>query len=96
MCGLEIIMADHAMKYPRDGNWFIMQVLFEMGFPRNIFLRLNQVQVFMQVLFLSDILTAFGQKINPDILSCRPTGEAWLTMRWPNEHPTESGFHLWQ
>jgi hypothetical protein len=43
MFGLEIIVADFAMKYPRGGNWFIMQVLFKMGSPREILLRLNQV-----------------------------------------------------
>ncbi len=28
MFDLEITVANHAMKYPSDGNWFIMQVLF--------------------------------------------------------------------
>jgi hypothetical protein len=53
---------------------------FEMGYPMDILLRLNGVRIFMQVLFLSDILTASGQKINLNVLSHRPTGEVWSTI----------------
>jgi hypothetical protein len=33
---LEIIVMDFALEYPKRGNWFIMQIFFEMGCPRDI------------------------------------------------------------
>jgi hypothetical protein len=45
---------------------------------------------------MSDILTAAGNMIAPEILSPRPRGEAWSTMRWPNEHPTPLDMTLWR
>ncbi len=75
-----------------------MQVLIRSGFSNEMLLRLNQVRVCQQLLFMSDILTASGNKINPEVLSPQPPGEAWSNMTWPNEHPTDSekghSFHL--
>jgi hypothetical protein len=69
MFGLKVVVADLQLKYPREGDRFIMQVLIELGFTKDKLRILNRVQVSLQVLFLSDILTALGQKINPKILS---------------------------
>jgi hypothetical protein len=44
---------------------------------------------------LSDVLTASDGKVCIDILSRRPKGEAWSTMRWPREQPTASDMLLW-
>jgi hypothetical protein len=59
-------------------------------------IRLNGVRDTLQLLFMSDILTASGNKINPVILSQRPNEEAWSDMRWPNKQLTESDYHLWR
>jgi hypothetical protein len=96
MFGLEIVLADIALEYPREVDKFIMQVLFEMGYQRDILRRLNQVPVSMQILFLSDILTASGHKINHDVLSSWPPGEEWSTVQWPNQRPNKTNLHLWQ
>jgi hypothetical protein len=95
MFGLEIIVTDFAVVYQRENNRFIMQVLFKIGYHQEILQQLNWVCVFMQVLFLSDILTTPGQKINPKVLSCHQLGKAWSCMHWPNECPTKSDFQLW-
>jgi hypothetical protein len=58
--------------------------------------RLNRVRVSMQLLFMSDVLTASGNKISLEVLSCRPRGEAWSRMRWPNKQPTTSDMELWK
>jgi hypothetical protein len=47
-------------------------------------IRLNRVRVALQLLFMSDILTASGNKINPEILSQCPNEEAWSNMTWLN------------
>ena len=69
MFGLKVVVAELQLKYPREGDHFIMQVLIELGFTKDKLWILNRVQVFLQVLFLLDLLTASGQKINPEILS---------------------------
>ena len=50
----------------------------------------------MQLLFMSDVLTASGNKIGLEVLSRHPCKEAWLRMRWPNKQPTTSNMELWK
>ena len=80
---------------PREGDEFIMQVLLHNGHTNDALRRLNRMRVCQQLLFMSDVLTASGNKINPEVLSRRPPGEAWSNMTWPNEHPTDLDFQMW-
>jgi hypothetical protein len=82
--------------YPRKGNQFIMQVLIKMGYTDKMLLHLNCLWVFHQVLFMSDILTASGHKINLEVLSRQPPDEAQSSMGWPTEQPTDLDLHLWR
>ncbi len=68
MFGVKIVVANEAMKYPREGDQFIIQLLLERGYTRESLQRLNCVRIFLQVLFLSDILTALGNKIDLKVL----------------------------
>jgi hypothetical protein len=36
MFDLEIIVMAFALDYPKEGNWFIMQIFFKMGCTREI------------------------------------------------------------
>jgi hypothetical protein len=72
-----------------------MQILVEAGYTGEALRHLNRVRVSLQVLFLSDILTASGSKVSTDILLRKPQGKARSTMRWPNEQPTDSDMKLW-
>jgi hypothetical protein len=94
MFGVKIVVADLAIGYPCERDRFFMQLLFEMGYPREILQRLNHVRIFLQVLFLSDILMASRNKINLKILSHRPPSRVRSRMRWPTECPTELDFQL--
>jgi hypothetical protein len=96
MFGVEIIVADLAMEYPWERDRLVMQLLHEMGYPREILQRLNRMCICLQVLFLSNILTASGNKINPEVLLHQPTSRARSCMRWPIECPTELDFQLWR
>jgi hypothetical protein len=73
-----------------------MQLLMRAGYTDKALSCLNRVRVSLQLLFMLDILTASGKKVKADILSCRPQGEAWLMMRWPDKHPTDSDMRLWR
>jgi hypothetical protein len=73
-----------------------MQALIQAGYTNKALGQLNRVQVSLQLLFMSDILTASGNKISTEILSRRPKGEAWSSMRWPHERPIDSDMQLWK
>jgi len=94
--GLTVTIPPHAGGFPREGDRFIMQVILTAGYTPSEVRSINKVRVSQQVLFMSDILTAAGNKIDPEILSPRPHGEARSTMRWPIEQPTESDMNLWR
>ncbi len=94
--GITVTVADLSTEYPRDGDQFIMQVLLKQGYPMDILLRLKRVRVSLQLLFMSDIPTATGHKVNPEVLLQHAPGDAWSSMRWPTEHPTDSDFLLWR
>ncbi len=86
------VVANFNTTFPCESNEFIMQVLIRRGYSNDMLHDLNRVRVYQQLLFMSDILTASGNKINPEILSRCPPGEAWSNMTWPNKHPTDSDF----
>ncbi len=96
MFGIIVITPSALGGFPREGDDFIMQVILRVGYNFDKVKRINRVRVSMQVLFMSDILTASGHMIAPEILSPRPRGETRSNMRWPNEQPTSSDMTLWR
>ena len=73
-----------------------MKILSRAGYSGDALRRLNKVRVSQQVLFLSDVLTASRGKNGPEVLSRRPQHEAWSSMRWPVEQPTDLDIQLWK
>ena len=92
---MKAVVANLSSTFPRNGNQFIMQVLIQSGYSNKVLHHLNRVRVSQQLLFMSDVLTALGNKINPEVLTRRSPGEAWSNMTWPTKHPPESDFQLW-
>jgi hypothetical protein len=70
------VVANFNTAFLREGDEFIMQVLICCGYSNNMLHRLKLMRVYQQLLFMLDILLAFRNKINPEILSRRPPGEA--------------------
>jgi hypothetical protein len=93
---VKAVMGNVDLTLPREGDEFIMKVLVRNGFSNEALRRLNRVRVYQQLLFMSDVLTASGNKINSEVLSRRSEGEAWSNMTWPNENPTEMDFEMWR
>jgi hypothetical protein len=73
-----------------------MQVLLKARYAAETLLRLNRVRISLQLLFMSNILTASGNKVNTKILLRCPMGETCSNMRWPQERPTNSNPKLWK
>jgi hypothetical protein len=91
-----LLVVDANQRYPQENNQFIMQVLIKSGYSGDMLKRLNCVRVLQQLLFMSDILTATGSKIDIEALTRRSEGETRLALRWPNEQPTQLDFQLWK
>ncbi len=96
MFSVRTVIVNAGMVYPQEGDRFIMQAFFEKGYSRKTLLRLNRVQIYWQVLFLSNILTASGNKIDTEMIAQHKIQRKRSQMRWPMEHPTESDFQLWR
>ena len=72
MFGITVTTPSALGSFPREGDDFIMQVILRAGYSTHEIKRINRVRVSMQVLFMSDILTASGNMISPEVLSPRP------------------------
>jgi hypothetical protein len=94
--GVRTVIADTGMAFPREGNQFIMQAFFEKGYSREILLRLNRVRIYLQALFISNILMASGNKIDTEMTAQSMTQRKRSRLRWPIEHPTGLDFQLWR
>ena len=66
---MKLIVADFNQRYPHKNNQFIMQVLIKSGYSGDTLKRLNPMHVLQQLLFMSDILTMKGSKIDIEVLS---------------------------
>jgi hypothetical protein len=95
MFELHTVVIDVPFQFPREGDQFLMRVFITAGYRGDTLRRLNRVRISLQVLFLSNVLTASGGKVSLDILLRWPKGEVWSTIRWPTERPTNSDMRLW-
>jgi hypothetical protein len=95
MFEIHAVVRDIPLQFPQEGDQFLMQVFIKVGYSGATLQQLNQVRIVLQVLFVSNVLTASGGKLSSEILLRRPEGEAWSNMRWPVERPTGSDMRLW-
>ena len=94
--GVRTVIADTGMAFPREGDRFIMQAFFKKGYSQEILLRLNRVRIYLQALFISDILTVSSNKIDTEMTAQSMTQRKRSHLRWPIEHPTGPDFQLWR
>jgi hypothetical protein len=62
--GVSIKTAKGTLAFPQCGDKFLMLVLMERGYSREMVRRLNRVGIHMQMLFLLDVLTVSGNRID--------------------------------
>ncbi len=94
--GVTIKTARGPLAFPLHEDKFLMLVLMERGYSREIIRRLNRVRIHMQVLFLLDVLTVSGNRINTMALQLRPATNKQSTLNWPKEAPTMADTMLWK
>jgi hypothetical protein len=96
MFSVRTVIADVGTEFLQEGDRFLMQVFFKQGYSPESLIRLNWVRIFWQALFLSDILTASGKKINTEIIGQPRIRHKQSRLRWPTEHLPEADFQLWR
>ena len=95
--GFKVEMNDTPNTFPRRNDKFLNQIFEEEGYCLEDKLRLNRVRVHQEVLYLSDITTASGAKIDPEKMNPRPPNSKWSSFsRWPTEKPTPADFDFWK
>jgi len=68
MFNITVQTAELPQKFLQRGDKFLMLVFMEHGHGREALIRLNWVRVHLQLIFLSDILSALGLRIDPTVL----------------------------
>ena len=85
---------DTPLELPRCGEKWLMREFLRCGFFADKLRRLNGVRIHMQVLFLSDILSASGKTLDVKYQVQRKIDERWSKLNFPKEHPHNKGFNL--
>ena len=73
-----------------------MQMFVAAGFNKEELVRLNRVQLYQQVLFLSCVLGASGKTLDMSYMTSRKAKEKWSKLTFPKEKPPRTDFHLWR
>jgi hypothetical protein len=81
---------------PRERDEWIMPMLVRLGCTALELLRLNQVRVHQEVLFLSDVMGARGTVIDKRYEYMRNGGEKWSRFSFPWQSLPKKGFRLWR
>ena len=58
--------------------------------------QLNRVRIYMQVLFLSDIIGTAVKNLDIKYLSKQVLGDSWSRIKFPKEMPPRKDFKLWE
>jgi hypothetical protein len=81
---------------PREWYEWIMPMLVQLGYTATELLRLNQVRVHQEVLFLLDVMDARGTVIDKHYEQMRTNGEKWSRFSFPWQSPPKKEFQLWR
>ena len=80
----------------RCGDKCLMREFLRCGFYADKLRRFNRVRIHMQVLFLSDILSASEKILDGKYLVRHKTDEKWSKLNFPKENPFNKDFTLWK
>ena len=94
--GVTVKFNVETVRLQRERDRWLMEEFVRLGYGEKELRILNRVRVFMQVIFLSDVLGVSGRTLDTRYLSRRPRGVKWSTLSFPQEKPTSADFQLWK
>jgi hypothetical protein len=68
----------------------------ERGHSKEVIRWLNRVRIHLQVIFLLDVLTTSGNRIEASALRPQPNTDQRSVLNWPKEEPTLADMMLWK
>jgi hypothetical protein len=81
----------------RWSNVALMDFFIEQGFSANVLGTLNHCRLYLQVLTLSNIVSADGLCIVPDVFIGIPLSDRKSTLRWPcQQRPCSKSWAIWK
>ena len=94
--GLTVELGKEFVRLPRKRDTWFMREVLKLGLTRKELEMINRVRIFLQVLFLSEVLAANGKTLDTRYLERREDDERWSSLRFPRERPSEKSFRLWR
>jgi hypothetical protein len=94
--GIVVQMADSSFQFPWQGDKFLMLIFMDWCHSREALRQLNRVRLQLQIIFLSNVLTASNLRIDSSVFRRRGPGKNHSTKNWPMEEPTEASFRIWK
>jgi hypothetical protein len=94
--GIKIQLAHLPLQPPRERDTWIMAEFIRLNYDTQSLCQINQVRLYQQVIFLSDVMDASGRAINLKYLDKQPHNEQWSSLIFPKEMPSDSAFKLWK
>ena len=79
---------------PRQHNKMIMSLVLSSGLPCSSVSGINRCRIYKRCLFLSDIVTADGRKLEEMVWEER--SQVVSSFRFPREHPTRADWDCWK
>ena len=83
---------DTLLELPRCGDKWPMREFLRCGFSADEPRRIKIICIHMQVMFLSDILSASGKILDEKYLVRRKTTKKWSKLKFPKEQPPNKDF----
>ena len=84
------------LELPRCGEKWLTREFLRCGFSADELRRLNRVFIHIQVMFLSEILSALGKILDGKYLVRHKIDEKWSKLNPPKEQPPNTDFTLWK
>lgn len=81
---------------PRVGDDWLMPQFFRLGYTELELMRLNQVCLHQQALFISDVMDAGGRAIDRRYMDHHPDTVRWSSLLFPTKKPISADFNLWK
>ena len=82
------------IPFPRERDQLLRDMFVTAGCAKQDLIRLNQVRICLESMFLADITTENGRQIDPLYL-IHLNNISRSTYDWPEEQPTAGDFRLW-
>ncbi len=94
--GIVVQTANSSFQFPWQEDRFLMLVFMDWGHSQEALRQLNRVQLQLQIIFLSNVLTTSSLRIDPSVFWHRGPGTNHFTKNCPVEEPTEADFWIWK